>query len=309
MFERTRYFLQGIGLPGGDLYDLSASEKRFSDGASFRLEIPTVNNLVTAEALLKESARLGTTINRITETYGLFRHTEDEIRSFVSLCEEFGCELVMSTGPRAVYDIGASAQTDQGQKVGYRLRGQEQLIRAIEDIKRGIEFGVTGFLIYDEGLLWVLSKMRDSREIPDYVQFKISAHCGHCNSASFKLLESIGANSINPIRDLPLPIIGSLRRSVDVPIDIHTDCPSSSGGFVRSYEAPEFVRIAAPVYLKTGNSVLPRHGQVTRADDGRAMALQASIISEMLKRYFPEAIQSAKLSQQISACRDSPTMN
>ncbi|MEQ9354889.1 MAG: hypothetical protein RLP97_06100 [Coleofasciculus chthonoplastes F2-STO-03] len=48
------------------------------------------------------------------------------------------------------------------------LRGQEQLIRAIEDIKRGIELGVKNFVIYDEGLLWILGKMRVAHELPDY---------------------------------------------------------------------------------------------------------------------------------------------
>ncbi len=292
--EKIRKFLQDMDLPSGDPYDLPTSEARFPDGAHFRIEVPTVNNLETAKTLLSESEKLGTRINRITETYGIFRHTQKEIRSFVELCHGYGCELVMSPGPRAVYDTSASAQTKEGKRIGYRLRGQEQLIRAIEDIYRGIELGVTRFLIYDEGMLWVLGKMRKTNKIPSHIRFKVSAHCGHGNPAAFKLLESIGANSINPVRDLQLPMIASLRQSINVPIDCHTDCPPSSGGFIRTYESPEIVRIASPVYLKTGNSVLPHHGKMTSAVDGRAMARQSSIILEMVERYFPEAMQSSK---------------
>lgn len=294
MFEKTRVFLQEIGLPLGDLYDLPTSEKRFSDQAYFRIEVPTINNLSTAEALLESCRDLGVTVNRIIETYGMFRHTASEIRSFVELCQDYGCDLVMSVGPRAVYDTSATATCEEGKRIGYRLRGQEQLIRAIEDIQRGIELGVKNFVIYDEGLLWVLGKMRVAQELPAEVTFKVSAHCGHGNAATLKVLESLGANSINPVRDLELPMIASLRQAINIPLDCHVDCPPSSGGFVRSYEAPEIVRVASPVYLKTGNSVLFRHGQETGSKEGKAMARQVTIVSEMMQRYFPEAIQSQR---------------
>ncbi|MBV9576584.1 MAG: peptidase [Gammaproteobacteria bacterium] len=292
MFEETRSFLEKIGLPSGDLMDLPTSEKTFNDGSQFRIEIPTVNSIEAAEALLLESEKLCITINRITETQGMFRYTKNDIRRWVALCESFKCDFIMSVGPRATYDTGASAATEQGKTVGYRLRGQEQLVRAVEDVKRGIELGVRNFLIYDEGLLWVLNKMRQQHEIPSYIEFKISAHCGHCNPASFQLLESIGANSINPVRDLHLSMIAALRQSVTISIDCHTDNPPSSGGFIRVYEASEIVRIAAPVYLKTGNSVISRHGQVVTANEGKLMAKQAAIVVEMVDRYLPSAIQS-----------------
>jgi hypothetical protein len=37
----TTDFLRSIGLPGGDLHELPASEKRFPDGAQYRVEIPS----------------------------------------------------------------------------------------------------------------------------------------------------------------------------------------------------------------------------------------------------------------------------
>lgn len=294
MFESTRLFLNEIGLPTGDLMDLPTSSKVFQDKSHFRIEIPTINSLEAAEALLNESQRLGITINRITETLGMFRHINSDIRSWVQLCKEYGCELIMSVGPRATYDTSASAATEQGKSIGYRLRGQEQLVRAIEDVRRGLEYGLKHFLIYDEGMLWVLNQMRNTQEIPSDTFFKISAHCGHCNPAAFKLLESIGANSINPVRDLHLSMIAALRHAVEIPIDCHTDNPPASGGFIRVYEAPEIVRIAAPVYLKTGNTIIPKHGQITSVKEGRAMARQAAIVLEMVQRYLPSAKQSPR---------------
>jgi hypothetical protein len=160
------------------------SKKRFIDGSDFRIEIPTVNSLEVMEALIEESIKLGIVVNRITETYGIFRHTKAEIKKMVDLCQNYGCEFVMSTGPRASNDTSATAASNQGKTISYRLRGQEQIVRAIEDIKRGIDLGVSIFLIYNEGLLWMVGKMRQNNMIAKNIKFKVSAHCGHCNPAS-----------------------------------------------------------------------------------------------------------------------------
>jgi hypothetical protein len=72
------------------------------------------------------------------------------------------------------------------------------------------------------------------------------------------------------------------------------DNPPGSGGFIRVYEAPEIVRIAAPVYCKTGNSVVAGHGQLTSASDGKKMADQATIVTEMIQRFYPEFKQTPK---------------
>ena len=299
MFEETREYLKKIGLPEGDLYDLPVSSLRFADGAHYRIEVPTVNTAEAAAALLETADKNGITINRITETYGMFRHTRQEIKEYCRLCHDYGCELLMSVGPRATYDTGATVLSPQGVRISHRLRGTEQLVRAIEDVKRGIDLGVRAFLIYDEGMLWVVGQMRKDGVLPKEIIFKTSAHLGHCNPASFRLLESLGADSINPVRDLAVSMHAALRAAVKAHLDIHTDNPPASGGFIRVYEAPDIVRVAAPVHLKTGNSVVSGHGQLTSASDGRKMADQASIVVEMVSKYYPEAKQSPRGSSDL----------
>jgi hypothetical protein len=279
IFEETRKALKRLGLPEGDAWDLPTSDKRFPDGAHFRIECPTVNSAVAVEALLNRSLEMGITINRITETYGMFRHTREEIKEMCKLCHDYGCELLLSTGPRATYDTGATVLSEQGVRVSYRLRGQEQLIRAIEDIKRGYDLGCRGFLAYDEGMLWVVNEMRKNGDLPKEIIFKTSAHLGHCNPASVRLLRDLGADSINPIRDLQLPMHAAIRQAVgDTPLDIHT----------------EMVRVAAPLHCKTGNSVIGGHGQMTGPTEGKRMAEQAAIVVEMINRYYPDFKQSEK---------------
>jgi len=292
VFDETRKYLEKLGLPGSDVWDLPTSGATFPDGAHFRIEVPTVNTAEAAAALLERVKELGVTVNRVTETYGMFRHTRQEIKEYLSVTRDHGAELIMSTGPRATYDTGATVLSSQGIRIGYRLRGVEQLVRAIEDVKRGVDLGVRCFLIYDEGMLWVVTRMRNDGELPADVTFKVSAHCGHCNPAAFKVLEDMGADSINPVRDLQLPMIAALRAAITTPIDCHTDNPPASGGFVRTYEAPEIARITSPVHLKTGNSVVAAHGQLTTAENGRRMAEQVSLVVEMVNRFFPEGKQT-----------------
>lgn len=292
--KKTREFLRSIGLPDGDDYGLTSSKKRFKDGAQYRFEVPGIQGPASMEALLTEVKERDLIIHRVTQTKGIMLLTDQEIDKMVALAKSAQVELVLSVGPRATYDTSASVQTPEGQRMGLRLRGQEQVIRAVEDIKRAINLGCKSFLLYDEGLLWVLSEMRKVGEISSEVKFKISAHTGHGNPASFRLLQNIGADSINPVRDLQLPMLAALRQAIDVPIDLHTENPASSGGFIRHYEVPEMIRLCAPVYLKTGGSVAKTHAWDTTAADAKNRAKQVSLVKRVINEYYPEAIGSAE---------------
>lgn len=295
IYDATRSQLHSLGLPGSDA-EPGDSTLAFPDGGHFRIEVPSVNSAMAAEQILTESRRRGFTINRLTETLGMFRHTAAELRHYVELGEQFGVEILLSVGPRAPYDVGGGVQTPEGARNGYRLRGQEQLVRATEDVKRGIDLGARGFVVYDEGLLWVLGRLRAANELPADVRFKASAHCGHGNAASAQLMAMLGADSFNPVRDLTLPMIGALRAALSIPLDIHTDNPRASGGFVRTFDAPEFVRVAAPVYLKSGNSALDGHGLRPTAAQVEEILVQVEIVTEFLARYRPQAHQSPAIS-------------
>ena len=49
MMEESRAFLRRLGLPGGDLHDLPASNAAFPGGARFGIEVPTVNTAAAAK--------------------------------------------------------------------------------------------------------------------------------------------------------------------------------------------------------------------------------------------------------------------
>lgn len=292
--KETREFLSSIGLPAGDAYDLPSSEKRFADGAQYRFEVPGIQNPKAMKALLDEIDRLGITIHRVTQTKGIMLLSDEEISEMVQLADKAKVELVLSIGPRATYDTSASVHTPEGQRMGYRLRGQEQIVRAIEDVRRAENLGCKSFLVYDEGLLWALNKARQAGLIMNKCRFKVSAHCGHGNPCSATLLEENGANSLNPIRDIQLQMLSSMRQAVDIPLDVHTENPSSSGGFIRHYEVPEMIRVASPIYLKTGGSVAKTHSWESSESDAKTRAKQVMLVRRVIEQYYPEAICSEK---------------
>lgn len=292
--EATRFFLTKNGLPQGDAYHLPTSEKRFSDEAQYRFEVPGIQGPNAMDSLLEEINNLGLVIHRVTQTKGIMLLTDREIIEMVSLARHGQVDLVLSIGPRATYDTSASVLTSEGQRMGLRLRGQEQIVRSIEDVKRAAAFGCKSFLLYDEGLLWILNEMRTQGELSSDIKFKISAHTGHGNPCSARLLEKLGANSINPVRDLQLPMLAAIRQAIDIPIDLHTENPASSGGFIRHYEVPEMIRVTAPVYLKTGGSVAKTHGWDTTVVEAKQRAKQVSLVKRVIDSYYPEAISSKK---------------
>ncbi len=292
--KQTRTFLQKIGLPPGDAYSLPTSEKRFPDGGQYRFEVPGIQGPGPMKALLKELKANNNFIHRVTQTRGIMLLSDDDIRAMVELAGEYSVELVLAIGPRATYDTSASVNTAEGQRMGYRLRGQEQIVRAVEDLKRAAALGCRSFLVYDEGSLWLFNEMRKQGEIPSDCRFKVSAHCGHGNPCSVKLLETIGADSVNPIRDIQLQMLAAMRQAVDIPLDVHTENPASSGGFIRHYEVPEMIRVAAPIYLKTGGSVAKTHSWDSTEADARQRAKQVGLVKRVIESYYPDAIPSPK---------------
>ena len=296
--ENTKEFLKKIGI--NDVSREYESSKRFNDGGQYRFEVPGIQSPKTMSALLKESVKQNVFIHRVTQTKGIMMLTDDEIKKMVELAKTYKCELFLAVGPRATYDTSATVHTQEGSRIGYRLRGYDNLVYAIEDVKRACRLGVRGILLYDEGLLWVLNRMRQEGEIPQNVHFKLSAHAGHSNPASAKLLESQGLNSFNPVRDLQIHMIAAIRDACDMTLDLHTENPKSTGGFIRHYEVPEFIKVASPAYLKTGGSVAANHNWDTTEKEAIARIKQVLLVKRMIDEYCPDAVVSPSESSDLA---------
>lgn len=292
--HKTTRFLENLGIKISSGKHLLESKKRFDDGSQYRFEVPGIQKPEALEGLISAVDDYELIIHRVTQTKGIMLLTDDEIEEMVNLARDAKIELFLSVGPRATYDTSASVHTKEGVRIGYRLRGYENLVYAVEDVKRAANLGIRGMVIYDEGLLWILNQMREKGEIPRNLHFKVSAHTGHGNPASALLLENIGADSFNPVRDLQIQMLASIREAIDIPLDVHTENPKSSGGFIRHYEVPDIIRVSAPVYLKTGGAIAQHHGWNTTKNQARERVRQVELVQSMINRYYPQA----KISKQ-----------
>jgi hypothetical protein len=84
------------------------------------------------------------------------------------------------------------------------------------------------------------------------MQAKISVMLPVANPASARVVQGLGAGTLNLPTDLTLHQIAAIRAAVDLPLDIYVEAPDNLGGFIRHHEIPELIRIAAPVYIKFG---------------------------------------------------------
>jgi hypothetical protein len=287
-----------MGLPPGDLHSLPSSAKRFPDGAQYRVEIPSTESPAALAAIIEEAERYSLIIHRVSQGSGVMLLTDDEIREMARLAQAQGMEVSLFARPNAAWDTGAMTVASAGKTVSPRLRGQDQLVHCLEDVRRAAALGIRSVLLADEGALWIASEMRQAGMLPKNMQFKISVMMASANPAAIRLMERLGADTYNIPTDLTLAQIATIRQTIDIPLDIYVEVPDDLGGFVRLYEIPELVRIAAPVYLKFGLRNAPNIYPVGKHIESVSIALsrervrRARIGLDLLARYYSDAIQS-----------------
>ncbi|MDH7489160.1 MAG: hypothetical protein QHH80_06590 [Anaerolineae bacterium] len=301
--DRVAKMMEKVGIPGRDAYDLPSSPKRFPDGAHYRMEISGVERPNVLEALVDEMNRRKIPIHRvISVVMGATLLDRAELRDFAQIAAENKLEVILTPGPRAAWDVGRQVVTPEGGLSGLRFRGSDQLRYVITDILTCIEIGFRGFLVIDEGLLWLLNELRKAGEIPDDVTFKVSIYAGHASAAGGKVLQSLGAGTFNPVGDLSLPQLASIRQAVDIPMDLHIYLAESFGGYNRFYDGPEMARVCAPCYFKIepgpacaagpGALYKPWTSPQALADFAREKVKYAEIIHTLIQENQPDLILS-----------------
>ena len=295
--------MERAGIPGRDAYDLPTSTKRFPDGAWYRVEISGVERPEVMEALIDESEKRNIPVHRaISVVMGATLLDKAELTDFAQMAADAKIEVILTPGPRASWDVGRQLATPEGGLSGLRFRGSDQLRQVIADIIRAYDIGFRGFLVIDEGLLWLLNEMKKNGDIPKDVVFKVSIYAGHANAAGCRVLQSLGANSVNPVADLSLPQFAAIRQGIDIPLDVHIILTDSFGGYIRIYDGPEMARVCAPCYFKIepgpgcaagpGALYKPWIGTQMLADWVRVKVKYAQIIHELVQENFPEATLS-----------------
>jgi len=301
--DRVAKMMERAGIPGRDAYDLPSSPKRFPDGAHYRMEISGVERPNVLEALVDEMNRRKIPIHRvISVVMGATLLDRAELRDFAQIAAANQLEVILTPGPRAAWDVGRQVVTPEGGLSGLRYRGSDQLRYVITDILTCIELGFRGFLVIDEGLLWLLNELRKAGEIPADVTFKVSIYAGHASAAGGKVLQMLGAGTFNPVGDLSLPQLASIRQAVDIPMDLHIYLAESFGGYNRFYDGAEMARVCAPCYFKIepgpacaagpGALYKPWTSPQALADFAREKVKYAEIIHTLIQENQPDLILS-----------------
>lgn len=287
--------LEELGLPARDHHHFPSSTQSFPDGGHYRIEISGVERVSALETLVREAEKHKVPVHRIIATVGGATYlTQAELRDFAALAREQKIEVVMTPGPRRGWDSGRQISTKEGLVSGMRLRGMDEVRHWLKDIERCMEAGFRGFLVADEGVLWLVNQLRQKGVIPEETIFKLSVFAGQANPAGAHVAESLGANTFNPLADLTPAMLSAIRHSIDIPMDIYLCLVNSMGGFVRFYEAAEIARIAAPCYFKIepGPSeeeiYAPWNSDSFHDEMIRDRVRNAAVMMELIERENPE---------------------
>lgn len=292
--ERAHGWLAGLGLPAGDPAVPAASTARFADGGMYKWEVAGALDAPSTARLHELLAAGGVRLHQVTNTVGTMRYLDHEVADLVEVTRALGVQLRMAVGPRGVHDIGGQklASGTVAAASAYRLRGADNLAQGLDDVAHAVDLGVRGFLVFDEGLLLVLYRLRAAGELPADLRFKASSNMGAANPAHALLLAEAGADSVNLQRDLDVRMVAAVRAATSVALDLHTDNPRQTGGFVRGYDVPELVRVGAPVYLKSGNAAQDFSDTAPTERELAGITHQILLDDQLLRRLLPEAIAS-----------------
>ena len=117
-------------------------------------------------------------------------------------------------------------------------------------------------------------------------------------------LAAVGVADRNTLAGVVRALMGA--EAVDLPLDIYVEAPDDFGGFVRHYEIPELVRVAAPIYLKFGLRNAPNiyssgsHLEATAIALTRERVRRAALGLGILGSYSPDATTSKRGAQGLA---------
>ena len=140
--KKTEQFLAKLGLPTADNHELKPSNKRFPDGGQWRFEIPSVEGPRVFREVLAAAKELQVPIHRVSQGSGILLLTKKEIAEMARIGHDQRIEVCLFVGPRAPFETGAQAASTGGKVIGWQHRGADQLVYAIEDVRRACDWEI-----------------------------------------------------------------------------------------------------------------------------------------------------------------------
>jgi hypothetical protein len=245
--------------------------------------------------VLEEAEQRSVPVRRVSQGSGVMMLTDAEIRELAELGASAGVEVSLFLGPRGAWDTGGQSLVTAA--AGGVARGDTGVADSVAEVTRGVALGIRSFLVADLGILRVLGELRRAGELPASLVLKTSVLLPCANAATARTLDELGATTINVSTDLSAAELGELRAACTAPLDVYVEVPDDQGGFVRFYEVPEIVRLAAPVYVKLGLRNAPNiypsglHLEDLAVKLGRERVRRAELVLRLLEERAPELVE------------------
>ena len=287
---------RAIAVAGYEWADrVNESDARFADGVRYRIEIPSTEGPAVLRAVVDEAQRRDVPVQRVSQGSGVMMLTDSEIGEMARLGVDHQIEVSLFLGPRAAWGAGGQAATTPA--VAGAARGTAELAACLAEAKRACDLGIRSLLVADVGVLAVLNSARSSGELPSNLLFKTSVLLPVANAATARVIEDLGAGTINVATDLSARQLGEIRSAVGAPLDVYVEVPDDQGGFVRFYEVPHMVRAASPMYVKLGVRNSPgiyptgMHIEDLAIRLGRERVRRAELCLRLMDELDPELIE------------------
>jgi hypothetical protein len=289
-FEELRRLLTAAGYdwdPG-----VRESSDRFSDGARYRIEIPSTEGPAVLRAVVEEAQKRGVLVQRVSQGSGVMMLTDAEITQMARMGAEHAIEISLFLGPRGAWATGGQALVTSAHSGS--ARGNADLAACLAEATRACDLGIRSLLVADVGVLAVLNAARANGDLPANLLFKTSVLLPVANPATARTLEDLGAGTINVATDLSLDHLREIRTTVTAPLDVYVEVPDDQGGFIRFYEVPQMIRAAAPMYVKLGVRSSPgiyptgMHVEQTAVQLGRERVRRAELCLRLMEELDPE---------------------
>lgn len=287
-----------IDVPLASTAHLPQSQKRFPDGAHYRYEIASTEGPACLAAALTEAAERQLVIHRASQGSGVGMLSDDDIADMVATASNAGIEISLFARPTSGWGLSAQARAPLGAVSASSVVGEDGIAQALAQCVRAADLGIRSVLISDVGLLAAFSRARRHGSLPEDMQAKTSVMMPVANADAARVLEDLGADTINVQTDLPIAVLAEVRAAVDVPLDVYVEAPDTVGGFVRHTEVPELIRVAAPIYVKLGLRNAPdlypsgSHLEATAVALSRERVRRAALIRDLLRRERREYVTS-----------------
>ena len=221
--------------------------------------------------------------------------TDAELDEMASLGATHGVEVSLFIGPRGAWDVGG--QSFATASVGGVARGNQGVEWCVAEVHRGLAAGIRSFLVADLGVLAALGDLKRSGNLPAALVLKTSVLIPCANPDTARVLETLGAGTINVSTDIAPEDLGAMRERCALPFDVYVEVPEDQGGFVRFYEVPEMIRRAAPLYIKLGLRNAPNiypaglHVADMAINLGRERVRRAELVLRLLADRAPELLE------------------